>query len=300
MTDSQHQPVAPQAPAGSPQIAEMTPGQPIDGLFAVRRADLRRAKSGQPYLALELRDRSGVIDARVFRDAQAVAARCKPGAAVHVRGRVDRFNDALQLEVTSLVRAEGVDPALLLPTAYRDIDELEGFVEHLAEEVHDPGFSALLAALLGDRALRGELRRAPCSRGGHHAYLGGLLEHTVAVAQLAWELCALHPRLDRDLLITAALVHDLGKLREFTYAAEIELSPQGRLLGHVELGLQLLAEYRPPQLGEERWLALCHCVLTHHGPEQTPTRSFQSFEAIALHRLNAVDAQLKYAFEHGL
>jgi 3'-5' exoribonuclease len=120
------------------------------------------------------------------------------------------------------------------------------------------------------------------------------------VAQLAWELCELHPRLDRDLLVTAALVHDIGKIREFTYASSIELSDEGRMLGHVELGLQILGALRPPELTDDRWLALTHCVLTHHGPEQTPTRSFQSHEAIALYRLNAVDAQLKYAFEHGL
>ncbi len=292
-------PTALPTPAG-PSIAELTPQQAVDGVFAVLRSDLLRSKSGQPYLALELRDRSGTIQARVFRDAAAVATRFALGDAVRVRGRVERFRDALQIDVTQLVRAEGVDPAQLLPTAYRDLDELEGFLNHLAREVHDPGLAGLLASLLGDAIIRDGLRRAPCSRGGHHAYLGGLIEHTVAVAQLAWELCALHPRLDRDLLITAAIVHDLGKIREFTYAAAIELSTEGRLLGHVELGLQLLAAHRPPQLGEERWLALCHCVLTHHGPESTPTRSFQSFEAIALYRLNAVDAQLKYAFEHGL
>jgi len=155
-------------------------------------------------------------------------------------------------------------------------------------------------AVIGDRALRVPLRRAPCSRGGHHAYLGGLLEHTVAVAQLAHELCQVHPRLDQDLLLTAALVHDLGKLREFRFAAAIELTEEGRMLGHVELGLQLLAAHRPRELDAGRWLQLAHCVLTHHGPEASPTKRFQSFEAVALYRLNAVDAAVKFAFEQGL
>ena len=132
---------------------------------------------------------------------------------------------------------------------------------------------------------------------GHHAYLGGLLEHTVAVATMALELCTLHPRLDRDLLLSAAIVHDLGKTREFSYGAEIERSREGRLLGHVELGLRLIAGHLPPALEHERRLALEHCVILHHGAEAAAGQRFASAEALALHRLNALDAQVKGAFE---
>lgn len=295
-------PVSPsaQAPSPAPSVADLVEQQAVDAIFAVVRADRLVARSGQPYLALQLRDRTGAIPGRVFRDADAVLARFKAGDAVRVRGRVERFRGLLQIEVQGLVRAEGVDPKLLLPTAYRDVEELEGFLEHLAREVHDAGLQGLLLSVLGDARLREALRTAPCSRGGHHAYLGGLLEHTVAVAQLCWELCELHPRLDRDLLVTAAVLHDIGKIREFDYAGSIELSQEGRMLGHVELGLQILAGHRPAALTDDRWLSFTHCVLTHHGPEVTPTRAFQSFEALALYRVNAVDAQLKFAFEHGL
>jgi 3'-5' exoribonuclease len=138
------------------------------------------------------------------------------------------------------------------------------------------------------------------STSAHHAYLGGLLEHTVAVATLAVELCALHPRLDRDLLIAAAIVHDLGKTREFTYGAEIRQSREGRLLGHIELGMRLVAQRIPAELPQERRLALEHCVLLHHGPDPGPSSPrFASAEALALYRLNALDAHLKGAFELG-
>ncbi len=300
MTHPTPEPPMPAAPAGPRTVAELAERQAVDGVFAVVRADRLTARSGQPYLALQLRDRTGVIAARVFRDADATAARFRVGDAVRVRGRVERFREQLQIEVQGLVRAEGVDPAQLLPTAYRDLPELEGFLEHQAAEVHDPGLRALLSSLLTDAELREELRRAPCSRSGHHAYLGGLIEHTVAVTQLAWELCALHPRLDRDLLVTAAIVHDLGKTREFTYDASIGLSEAGRMLGHLELTMQLLIAHRPESLGDDRWLSLAHCVLAHHGPGTTPTGSFQSYEALALYRLNLVDAELKGAFENGL
>ena len=151
-----------------------------------------------------------------------LSGRFDRGDIVHVAGRVERFRDELQVELRTIGRAPagGVDPASFLPVAYRDLDELDGFLEHLAREIHDPGLNALLDPLLGDAALREQWRRAPCTRSGHHAYLGGLLEHTVAVGTLALETCQLHPRLDSDLLITAALVHDLGKTREFTYGAE--------------------------------------------------------------------------------
>jgi 3'-5' exoribonuclease len=283
------------AVADSPTVATLRAGDEVDAVFACGRKDRLQARSGLPYLALELRDRSGTIQARAFRDADLLAGRFERGDLVRVRGRVDRFRDELQLEVRDIARAEAADPAAFLPVAYRDLDELDGFLEHLAREVHDPGYAGLLERLLGDGELRAAWRRAPCTIGGHHAYLGGLLEHTVAVATLALETCQLHVRLNSDLLICAALVHDLGKTREFTYGAAIEQSPEGRLLGHLALSQQLLEPYLTG-LDAERRLALLHCVLSHHGAD----RRFGSPEALALYRLNALDASVKGALEQGL
>jgi 3'-5' exoribonuclease len=280
-------------------IATLRPGDDVDGVFACARKDRLQARSGLPYLALELRDRSGAIQARAFRDADLLAGRFERGELVRVRGRVERFRDELQVEVREIARAEAADPAAFLPVAYRDLDELDGFLEHLAREVHDTGYAALLERLLGDDGLRAAWRRAPCTRGGHHAYLGGLLEHTVAVGTLALEAAQLHPRLNSDLLPCAALVRDLGKTREFTYGAAIELSDEGRLLGHLALGQRLLEE-RMGGLDAERRLALLHCVLCHHGPDAAPGRRFGSAEALALYRLNVLDASVKGALEHGL
>jgi 3'-5' exoribonuclease len=272
----------------------MRPGDEISAVFACTRKDRLTARTGTPYLSLELRDRTGSIAARVFRDADLHAGRFDRGDLVRVAGRVERFRDELQLEVRAIARADGADPAAFLPVAYRDLDELDGFLEHLAGEVSDPPFAALLADFLGDGDVRAALRRSPCTRNGHHAYLGGLIEHTVAVATLALETCTLHPRLDQDLLLTAAIVHDLGKTREFALAAEIGLTEEGRLLGHVELGLRIVEDRATP-LDEPRRLALAHCILTHHGDRKPATP-----EALALYRLNAVDAAVKGALEHGL
>ena len=273
-------------------------------MFACLRKDRLFTRTGSPYLALELRDRSGTIAARAFQRADELAGRFERGELVRVSGRVERFREQPVLEVADIVSvgdtgSGGVDPAQFLPTAYRDLDELDGFLEHLAREVGDRRFAGLLEELLGDTALRAEWRRAPCTRAGHHAYLGGLLEHTVAVATLALEVCQLHVRLNQDLLLTAAIVHDLGRIREFVYGAEIGLSEEGRLLGHLVIGERIVSEHAG-MLDDQRRLALLHCLLCHHGPAGAPGGRFASVEALTLYRLNALDASVKGAFEHGL
>jgi 3'-5' exoribonuclease len=284
-------------------VSTLRPGEEVTGVFACTRKDRLTTRTGSPYLALELRDRTGSVSARAFREADTLGGRFERGDLVRVAGKVERFRDELVVELVDIGRAatdgEDVDPASFLPTAYRDLDELDGFLEHLADEVYDRRYRALLDSLLGDRALRAAWRRAPCTRAGHHAYLGGLLEHTVAVATLVQDVCQLHVKLRSDLLLTAAIVHDLGRTREFTYGAEIGLSNEGRLLGHLAIGQQMLAE-RAGMLDQERALALMHCVLCHHGPQFAPGGRFGSAEALALYRINALDAGVKGVLEHGL
>ena len=282
-------------------VAELRAGGEIEGVFACTRKDRRTARNGSPYLAVELRDRTGAIAGRAFRDADFLAGQFERGDLVSVRGRVERFRDELQIELAAIKRAEenAADPAEFLPVAYRDVEELDGFLEHLAREVYDPDLRALLDALLGDEVFRADFRRAPCTRSGHHAYLGGLLEHTVAVATLAFETSTLHPRLNSDLLVCAAILHDIGKIREFELSAEIALTEAGALVGHLALGVEMLNE-RAGAIPAAELHALTHCVLGHHGADALPGRRFRSAEALALQRLHALDASVKGALEHGL
>jgi len=282
-------------------VTALRPGQDVNGVFACTRKDRLMTRTGAPYLALELRDRTGTVPARAFQHADALAGRFERGDLVRVNGLVERFRDELVVEVVDIARvsSDRLDPTQFLPSAYRDLDELDGFLEHLCGEVYDRGYRSLLSTLLADDSLRAAWRRAPCTRSGHHAYLGGLLEHTVAVATLAHEVCQLHPRLNSDLLLTAAITHDLGRTREFTYSAEIGLTEEGRLLGHVAIGHRMLSE-RSATLDELRTLSLLHCVLCHHGPASAPGGRFGSAEALALYRLNALDTTVKGALEHGL
>jgi 3'-5' exoribonuclease len=293
-----------------PTVAELRPGQRFEGRFACVRKDRLTARNGSSYLSVELRDRTGTIPGRVFREVDRVGARFDRGDAVRVAGKAERFRGELQVELDDVRRLERGDyePGEFLPAAYRSVEELEGFLEHLTREVHDPALRGVVERVLGSEPVATELRRAPCTRGGHHAYLGGLLEHTVSVGTLTGELCQLHPRLDSDLLMAAALLHDVGKVREFTYGAQIELSEEGRLLGHLALGAELIGP-AATGLPAERRLALINCVLSHHGPDAGPgraraagagTRGFASAEAVALYRLNALDAHVKGALEHGV
>ena len=285
----------------SPRVADLRPGRRFEGRFGCLRKDRLTSRNGGSYLSIELRDPTGTLPARVFREADRIGLRFESGDAVRVRGRVERFRGEMVAELDDVERLEpaSFDPAEFLPAAYRSVEELEGFLEHLAREIHDPALLRPVERLLLGGPVADDFRRAPCTRGGHHAYLGGLLEHTVSVGTLVGDLCQLHPRLDSDLLMAAALLHDVGKAREFTYGARFELSDEGRMLGHLAIGAQLIAR-AAEDVPAERRLPLLNCVLSHHGPDGAPGRGFDSPEALALYRLNALDASVKGALEHGL
>jgi len=294
-----------------PQLAELRPGQRFEGRYACVTKERQTARNGSTYLALRLRDRSGAVPARAFRDADRLALRFEAGDAIAVRGRADRFRGELVVEIEDAHKLEpgSYDETEFLPAAYRSVDELEGFLEHLASEVHAADLRAVVDRVVFDGPEAAGFRRAPATRRSHHAYLGGLLEHTVAVATLVPETCTLHPRLDSDLLMAAAIVHDIGRAREFTYGAEFGLSEEGRLLGHLTIGAEVVGA-AAAELAPERRLALVNCVLSHHGADAGPGRAqggrqaspwqgFGSPEALALYRLNALDASVKGALEHG-
>ena len=290
-------------PERGPKISELTPGRSFRGRYACARKDRLVARNGSAYLGLELRDRTGTISARLFRDADRLGLVFDRGDVIEVTGRTELFRGMLNAEIESVVKVPPaeVDPADFLPTAYRSREELEGFLEHLAGEVHHPGLSAVVRELLFSGETAGEFRTAPCTRAGHHAYIGGLLEHTVAVGTLVGETCVLHPKLNPDLLMAAALIHDVGKTGEFTYGAEIGLSDRGRALGHLQIGAELITDAaRRTSLDPDLTDSLLSVVMCHHGTDPLRLRSFPSAEAIALYRLNALDAQVKTALEHGI
>jgi 3'-5' exoribonuclease len=265
-------------------IAELEQDRVVEGVYAVAKKERLRTKSGASYLALELVDPSGRIEARVWNDVELLDSRFGEGDAVRVLGRVDRFRDRLQLEVRAIEAAEGQDPAALAPALRRDADELDGFLEFLAGEIAHPGLRATAARFVDDEHFRQRLRELPATSEGHHSYAGGLLEHTVGVATLSRETAQLHPRLRGDLLLTAALLHDAGRTIELTRGPAFRQTEEGRLLGHVHLGLRVI-ETRAAALEAEVRAELLHAVAVHHD-----ARAARTAEAAVLYHANQLDA----------
>jgi 3'-5' exoribonuclease len=264
-------------------IAELEQDRTVEGTFAVARKQKLRTRNGGSYLALELVDPSGRIEARVWKDVDLLDARFDEGDAVKVLGRVERFRDQLQLEVRSIESAPDTDAATLAPGLRRDAEELDGFFDFLAGEIHHAGLKAAVAAFAGDD-LRGRMRSLPATQEGHHSYAGGLLEHTVGVATICRETAQLHQRLRPDLLVAAALLHDVGRTLEIGPGPVFRQSDEGRLLGHVHLGLRMIEE-RTADLEREVRAELLHAVAVHHD-----SRSARTAEAAVLYHANQLDA----------
>jgi len=266
-------------------IADLAEDRVVEGVYAVARKQRLRTKGGASYLALELVDPSGRVDARVWNDVDLLDSRFDEGDAVRVLGRVERYRDRLQLEVRSLERADEADPAELAPSIRRDRDELDGFLDFLAAELAHPGLAELSTGILGDAALRDGFRMLPAAGAdGHHGYAGGLLEHTVGVATLCRETAQLHPRLRADLLLAAALLHDVGRTRELGRGPAFPPTPEGKLLGHVHLGLRLIEE-RADGLEPTVLAELLHAIAGHHDRSACRTA-----EALVLYHANHLDA----------
>jgi 3'-5' exoribonuclease len=267
-------------------IAELAEDRTVDGVFAVAKKERRRTRAGAAYLALELSDSSGRVEARVWNDVELLDRRFAEGDAVRVLGRVESFGGRLQVQVRALEPADDADPATLTPSLRRDADELDGFLEFLAAEISHTGLAALVHAFLADADLRASLRALPAAGAdGHHGYAGGLLEHTVGVATLARETAELHPRLRRDLLLAAALLHDVGRTRELGRGPAFRQTEEGRLLGHVHLGMRMVEE-RARDLDPAVLAELLHAIACHHDRPAARTA-----EAAVLYHANQLDAQ---------
>jgi 3'-5' exoribonuclease len=265
-------------------IADLVEDRTVDGVFAVARKRRLTTRGGKPYLALELVDASGRIEGRIWDDVELLDRRFEEGDAIRVLGRVERFDGRLQLQVRAVEPSEA-DPAELAPAMRRDADELQGFVEFLAAELAHPALGALVTGILSDPEVRDGMRLLPAAGAdGHHGYAGGLLEHTVGVATLCRETAQLHPRLRGDLLLSAALLHDVGRVRELGRGPAFRPTPEGALLGHVQLGVRLVDE-RAGSLDPTLRAELLHAIAAHHDRAAGRTA-----EAVVLYHANQLDA----------
>lgn len=278
-------------------IADIQPGQEVASVFAVAEKQLRIARNGSPFLTLKLVDRTGSITARLWENAEEASDSLSLKSPVSIRGRSELFRDELQIQVQSYspISAGEIDPADFLPVCPIDGSILFRKLKRILASVKNPPLQQLASQILADRELMARFKLAPAAKSVHHAYLGGLLEHTASVAELASRVCEQYPELDRDTFITGAFLHDIGKIDEFTYDLCIDYSDSGRLLGHMVLGIQILDEKirTMKQFPETEALQMRHLILSHHGQtEFGAVKLPMTREALALHAVDDLDAKL--------
>jgi 3'-5' exoribonuclease len=275
-------------------VNELAEGSKVDAPFALRSKEMRAARTGEAYLSLELADRTGQMPAVCFRPGQE-ASEVPVGAVVQVRGTVTTFRGVKRISVESMRPAQRWDAEDLIARGVRSREELAAEFKTLVNGVSDPDLRRVLRAVFGDRAFFDRFAECPGSQAYHHAHLGGLLEHTVAVATLCRSLSEQYARVDRDLLVAAALLHDVGKCEELRFDTAIEFTDQGRLVGHVVLGLRIVREAlgrARARVSPQRMMLLEHAILSHHGELEwgSPKRP-STMEALLLHHADNLDAK---------
>ena len=278
-------------------VKDIKAGEKIKSSFLVMEKNLAYSQKGAPYLSVKLRDRTGDIDGRVWDNVAALDPLFRKGDIVSVQGRAVSYRDATQLAVLDIRRMDetGIDPWDYFPSTKGDVEEMFAAVEGFAATVGNPWLKRLLEGFLGDGELAARLKRAPAAKGFHHAYLGGLLEHTLSMVRILDFLAGHYPTANRDLLIAGGILHDIGKIDEFTYDRAIDYSTPGRLVGHILLGVEMLdrkiaaIEGFPADLA----LELKHIVLAHHGELDfgSPKRP-KTVEALIVHYVDDLDAKV--------
>ncbi|TDA70645.1 MAG: HD domain-containing protein [Clostridia bacterium] len=279
-------------------VERLKAGSEVTSIFLVKAKYLRSFKERKgEYLTIVLGDSTGQIVAKVWEKALETDGICSPGDVVAVTGSVTEYKGALEIHLTSLrVLAEGeFDPREFLPASPREVHEMFTRLQELMQEITNPHLKKLLDHLFADQERVRAFITAPAAKANHQAYLGGLLEHTLNVATMAGEAARTYPQVDKDLLLSGAILHDLGKTGAYNYTRVIDTSDQGRLLGHIVLGVLDLEQEMAgiPGFPVGLRLKLLHMVASHHGRYewQSPVRP-QFLEAAILHHLDMLDADI--------
>ncbi|MDO8964221.1 MAG: HD domain-containing protein [Coriobacteriia bacterium] len=275
-------------------VRDLAEGVKVDSLFALRSRDLRSARTGEAYLAMELADRSGHMPAVMFRP-DATDQSVPVGTVLRVRGTVTTWRGTRRVSVDSLRPEASYEHEDLMQSGTRPRAELLTELRALVKRTRDPGLRAVLKGVFGESGFIDRFAACPAASGRHHAYAGGLLEHTVSVATIVLSLAQVYPQADRDLLLCSALLHDVGKVDELEYETALGYTEAGRLVGHVVLGERRVSravERAGSIVPAGAALMLSHALLAHHGElEWGAPRRPCSIEALLLHHADNLDAQ---------
>jgi len=281
----------------TPLVSELNSEQNVTTFFLVCEKEIRNTREGKPYLRLELGDRSGTIEARMWDQFESAAKGINRDDFVKIQGRVEIYRNRPQLAVLQvrLAKPEEIDLADFLPQTKADVAKLYGELLEYAASIANPWLKKLATAILNDPAIAARYKRAPAAKVMHHAYLGGLLEHVISLCGLA-KLAATHyPELDGDLLLTAAMLHDVGKLDELCYERAIGYTVEGQLLGHIVMEVETVSktmdaiEGFPPNLKT----VVQHMLISHHGEYEFGSPKLPMIrEALVFHYLDDLDSKI--------
>lgn len=282
-------------------IQELEPAEKVTSFFVVRKKEIKTKKDLTPYLLLELGDRTGRISATLWENAKVFYDKINVGDIVKVRGVVIKYNDSQQLSIDKIRKAEPsdkVNPKDFVRRGKIDVEDLTRQFKETIDSVKNPLLRNLLDRLFSNQGSFNRFQEAPAGKLWHHAYLGGLLEHTMAVANVCETMTKLYPTADRDLLVTGALLHDIGKIDEYGYdPGFIDYTDEGRLWGHISIGAQCIRDVIEELEKEEGFphelkKHLIHLILSHQGKYEHGSPVLpMTLEAMILYYADEMDSK---------
>jgi 3'-5' exoribonuclease len=282
----------------SPYVSELQANQIVTGMFLVQHKDIRQKKSGEPYLSMTLADRTGELDAKMFDNAAEVLDAFERGDFVRVKGLLQVFQNRPQLTVHKIlaIAESEVDFADYFPASKRDRNEMFAELRSWIASMTNPHLKGLLEAMFADEVIALAYRTAPAAKSVHHAWLGGLIEHVLSLCHLAKFTAAHYANIDFDLLLAGVILHDIGKIRELTYARGFGYSTEGQLLGHIVMGVRMIDDKlrQVPDFPAPLRDLLMHMILSHHGELEFGSPKVPLFaEAVLLHHLDNLDSKME-------
>ncbi len=278
-------------------VTDIAAGETFQDIFILAEKNMAHKRDGNPFLTITLTDKSGRIKGVVWDDVDNAASAAAAGDYVLVKAAASEYRGALQLVVKSIqaVPAEEVSPADFLPATKRDVEQMFARLNALTDTIQSPKLKALMDTFWNDGAFVEMFKRAPAAKMMHHAYVGGLLEHTLSMALLADKVAGHYGGVDRDLLLVGTVLHDVGKVRELSYSQRIDYTDEGRLLSHIVIGVQMVEEKirTISEFPSELAAMVKHMIVSHHG-----TRDFGSpeppktIEAVLLNYVDEIDSRV--------
>jgi 3'-5' exoribonuclease len=278
-------------------IKDIKAGDKITGIFLVTEKNLAFSQKGNPYLNLRIRDKTGEMDGRVWDNAIEINGNFKKSDMIRIEARAVSYRDSIQLSIFDCRTVDicQVNPADFSPASQYDIEEMFLSLMNIVNTIENRFLRLLLNNIFGDTELMKIFKHVPAAKGFHHAYIGGLLEHTLSVARLLIKCADHYEKIDRDLLLTGGILHDIGKTCELSYSSIIEYTDEGRLVGHIVLGVELLDRrlFEIEDFPDELALKLRHILLSHHGVLEfgSPKRP-KIIEALLVNFADDLDAKV--------